>query len=201
MSNTLAYLLIAVLAYLLGSISFGMIVAKLAGGPNLREVGSKNTGATNVLRVMGVKIGLIVFVLDILKALVACIIGRVWMGLEGAMLAGLAVVIGHNWPCFFQFKGGKGVASTLAVMLMTFPIPACICYVVAIGLIAWTRYVSLGSITLAALFAVLVIATNWASWLVIGWVLVISGLLIWRHHANIGRLLKGSENKLSFRKK
>ena len=201
MSNTLAYLLIAVLAYLLGSISFGMIVAKLAGGPNLREVGSKNTGATNVLRVMGVKIGLIVFVLDILKALVACIIGRIWMGLEGAMLASLAVVIGHNWPCFFQFKGGKGVASTLAVMLMTFPIPACICYVVAIGLIAWTRYVSLGSITLAALFAVLVIATNWASWLVIGWVLVISGLLIWRHHANIGRLLKGSENKLSFRKK
>ena len=201
MSNTLAYLLIAVLAYLLGSISFGMIVAKLAGGPNLREVGSKNTGATNVLRVMGVKIGLIVFVLDILKALVACIIGRIWMGLEGAMLASLAVVIGHNWPCFFQFKGGKGVASTLAVMLMTFPIPACICYVVAIGLIAWTRYVSLGSITLAALFAVLVIATNWASWLVIGWVLVIYGLLIWRHHANIGRLLKGSENKLSFRKK
>ena len=201
MSNTLAYLVIAVLAYLLGSISFGMIVAKLAGGPNLREVGSKNTGATNVLRVMGVKIGLIVFVLDILKALVACIIGRVWMGLNGAMLAGLAVVIGHNWPCFFQFKGGKGVASTLAVMLMTFPIPACVCYVVAIGLIAWTRYVSLGSITLAALFAVLVIATNWTNWLVIGWVLVISGLLIWRHHANISRLLKGSENKLSFRKK
>lgn len=195
------YVIIAVIAYLLGSISFGMIVAKLKGGPNLREVGSKNTGATNVLRVMGVKTGLIVFVLDILKALIACIIGRCWMGLNGTMVAGLAVVIGHNWPCFFQFKGGKGVASTLAVMLMTFPIPACICYVIAIALILYTRYVSLGSITLAALFAVLVIATNWQSWLVIVWVLIISGLLIWRHHANIGRLLKGNENKLSFKKK
>lgn len=197
----LNYIIVAVLAYLLGSISFGMIVAKLAGGPNLREVGSKNTGATNVLRVMGLKIGLIVFVLDILKALIACIIGRVWLGLNGAMLAGLAVVIGHNWPCFFQFKGGKGVASTLAVMLLTFPIPAVICYVVAIALIATTKYVSLGSITLAALFAILVIATNWTNWLVILWVLIIAGLLIWRHHANIGRLLHGTENKLGSKKK
>lgn len=198
--NALPYIIIAVVAYLLGSISFGMIVAKAAGGPNLREVGSKNTGATNVLRVMGVKIGLLVFVLDILKALVACIIGRVWMGLNGAMLAGLAVVIGHNWPCFFQFKGGKGVASTLAVMLMTFPIPAIICYVVAIALIAATKYVSLGSITLAALFALMVIVMNWGDWLVIAWVLVIAGLLIWRHHANIGRLLHGQENKLGAKK-
>lgn len=197
----LNYIIIAVLAYLLGSISFGMIVAKMKGGPNLREVGSKNTGATNVLRVMGVKTGLVVFVLDILKALIACIIGRVWMGLNGAMIAGLAVVIGHNWPCFFQFKGGKGVASTLAVMLLTFPIPAVICYIVAVALILATKYVSLGSITLGALFALLVIISNWGNWLAIVWVLVISGLLIWRHHANIGRLLKGTENKLSFKKK
>lgn len=199
--NCIPYIVIAVIAYLLGSVSFGMIVSKLAGGPNLREVGSKNTGATNALRVMGVKLGLLVFVLDILKALIACIIGRVWMGLNGAMVAGLAVVIGHNWPCFFQFKGGKGVASTLAVMLMTFPVPAVICYVVAIIVIATTRYVSLGSILLSALFALLVIITHWGSWPVILWALLIAGLLIARHHANIGRLLHGKENKLSFRKK
>ena len=199
--NCIPYIVIAVIAYLLGSVSFGMIVSKLAGGPNLREVGSKNTGATNALRVMGVKLGLLVFVLDILKALIACIIGRVWMGLNGAMVAGLAVVIGHNWPCFFQLKGGKGVASTLAVMLMTFPVPAVICYVVAIIVIAATRYVSLGSILLSALFALLVIITHWGSWQVILWALLIAGLLIARHHANIGRLLHGKENKLSFRKK
>lgn len=199
--NWFPYVAIAVIAYLLGSVSFGMIVSKMAGGPNLREVGSRNTGATNALRVMGVKYGLLVFVLDILKALAACILGRVWMGLNGAMLAGLFVVLGHNWPCFFHFQGGKGVASTLAVMLLTFPIPAVMCYVVAIVLIAATRFVSLGSITLAALFAVLVIATNWGNWLVIVWVLVIAGLLIARHRANIERLLHGKENKLSFRKK
>ncbi len=195
------YIAIAVIAYLLGSVSFGTIVAKAAGGPNLREVGSKNTGATNVLRVMGVKTGLLVFVLDILKALIACIIGRVWMGLNGAMIAGLAVVIGHNWPCFFQFKGGKGVASTLAVMLMTFPVPAVICYVVEIAIIAATRYVSLGSIVLGGLFALLVIVTNWGNWLVVVWALLIAGLLIGRHHANIGRLIRGEENKISFKKK
>ena len=194
------YLFIAVAAYLMGCVSTGLLVAKNSGH-DLRTEGSQNTGATNVLRVMGVKIGLLVFVLDILKALIACIIGRCWMGLNGAMVAGLAVVIGHNWPCFFQFKGGKGVASTLAVMLMTFPVPAIICYVVAIVLIATTKYVSLGSITLAALFAVMVIATNWANWLVILWVIAISGLLIWRHHANIGRLLSGTENKLGAKKK
>lgn len=199
--NYIPYIAIAVIAYLLGSISFGMIVSKLVGGPNLREVGSKNTGATNALRVMGLKMGLLVFVLDILKALVACIIGRIWMGLNGAMLAGLAVVIGHNWPCFFQFKGGKGVASTLAVMLMSFPVPAVICYVVAVIIIATTRYVSLGSIVLGALFALLVIVTNWGNWLAIVWALVIAGLMIGRHHANIARLLQGKENKISFKKK
>lgn len=199
--NWIHYIAIAVIAYLLGSVSFGMIVSKMAGGPNLREVGSKNTGATNALRVMGVKYGLAVFVLDILKALAACILGRLWMGLNGAMLAGLFVVLGHNWPCFFHFQGGKGVASTLAVMLLTFPIPAVICYVVAVVLIATTRFVSLGSITLAALFAALVIATNWGNWLVIAWVLLIAGLLIARHHANIARLLQGKENKLSFKKR
>ena len=194
-------ILVAVIAYLLGSISVGMITSKLLGGPNLREVGSGNTGATNALRAMGVKGGAIVFVGDILKALIASIIGGMIMGFPGKLIAAFFVIVGHSWPCFFQFKGGKGVASTLAVMLMTFPIPAFICYVIAIALILYTRYVSLGSITLAALFALMVIIGNWANWLVIGWVILISGLLIARHHANIGRLLKGCENKLSFKKK
>ncbi len=199
--NIAAYVAIGVIAYLLGSLSFGMIVSKALGGPNLREVGSKNTGATNVLRTMGVKVGVVVFVLDILKALIACVIGRVWMGLNGAMLAGLLVVIGHNWPCFFQFRGGKGVAVTLAAMLLTFPVPALICYIVAIVLIAATRYVSLGSITLSVLFAVIVIATNWGSWLVAAWGVAMAGLLVWRHRANIGRLIRGEENKLGAKKK
>ena len=111
------------------------------------------------------------------------------------------MVIGHNWPCFFQFKGGKGVASTLAVMLMAFAVPAVICYVVEIAIIAATRYVSLGSNVLGGLFALLVIVTHWGNWLVVVWALLIAGLLIGRHHANIGRLIRGEENKVSFKKK
>ncbi len=199
--NLLAYIAIGMIAYLLGSISFGMIVSKKLGGPNLREVGSKNTGATNVLRTMGVKVGLTVFVLDILKAVVACAIGRGWMGLNGAMLAGLMVVIGHNWPCFYQFKGGKGVATTLAAMLLTFPVPAVVCYVVAIVLIAATRFVSLGSMTLSVLFAVLVCVTNWGNWLACVWAIALAALLVWRHQANIGRLMNGTENKLGAKRK
>ncbi len=202
----LAYLAIAVISYLLGSISSGILVSKLFGGPNLREVGSGNTGATNALRVMGIKGGALVFVFDILKALIACVLGRLLLGmrgegLNGAMLAGLMAVIGHNWPCFFQFKGGKGVSCTLSAMLLSFPIPAVICYVTAIAVIALTKYVSLGSIVMAALFAVLVIIAAWGNWIAILWVIALSGLLIWRHKANIGRLLRGEENKLGSRKK
>ncbi len=199
--NVLPYIAIAVLAYLLGSISFGVIVAEKLHGPDLRQVGSKNTGATNVLRTMGLKAGLMVFVLDIVKALAACIIGRIWMGLNGAMVAGLMVVIGHNWPCFFQFKGGKGVAVTLSAMLMTFPVPAVVCYLVGIAVIAATKFVSLGSITLTCLFAVLVIAASWGSIPVAAWAVAMAGLLVWRHRANIVRLMNGTENKLGSKKK
>ena len=131
MSVTLAYVITGVIAYLLGSISTGILVAQKNHGPNLREVGSKNTGASNVLRTMGLKSGLITFVGDCGKAAVACLIGR-WLlapygaSLYGAMLAGLLVILGHNWPVFFQFKGGKGVASSCGVMLVCFPLPAII---------------------------------------------------------------------------
>ena len=162
MSLAVRYLITAVIAYLLGSVSFGMIVANLTGGPDLRTVGSKNTGATNALRTMGTKRGLIVFFADAFKAMLACavglwICGRNQAGISyGMLLGGLFVVLGHNWPCFFQFKGGKGVASTCGVMLVCFPLQALICYVIAAALIAVTRFVSLGSMVLTTLFAILV---------------------------------------------
>ena len=141
--DILAYLAIAVIAYLLGSISTGMLVSKAMGGPDLHKVGSGNTGATNALRTMGKKGGAIVFAGDVLKALLACLVGRLWMGQNGALLAGLFVILGHNWPVFFGFKGGKGVSSTCGVMLMTFWWQALICYVITIALIAITKFVSL----------------------------------------------------------
>jgi len=188
--DVLAYLAIAVIAYLLGSISTGMLVSKAMGGPDLHKVGSGNTGATNALRTMGKKGGAIVFAGDVVKALLACLVGRLWMGQNGALLAGLFVILGHNWPVFFGFKGGKGVSSTCGVMLMTFWWQALICYVITIALIAITKFVSLGSLALVVLFGILVTATNWGNWLVIAWV------CIYRHHANIGRLIHGTERKI-----
>ena len=158
MSVTLAYVITGVIAYLLGSISTGILVAQKNHGPNLREVGSKNTGASNVLRTMGLKSGLITFVGDCGKAAVACLIGR-WLlapygaSLYGAMLAGLLVILGHNWPVFFQFKGGKGVASSCGVMLVCFPLPAIICFVFCLALIYLSKYISLGSMSMLTLYA------------------------------------------------
>ena len=192
------YAIIAVAAYLLGSISTGLLVAKLTDGPNLREVGSKNTGASNVLRTMGARSALITFLGDFAKAALACGIGW-WVSgkLEGALLAGLCVVIGHNWPLFFEFKGGKGVASSTAVMLVCFPIPALICYGITIAVIALFRYISLGSMLCLILYAVLV-SVWWSggNWLIIAWSILLALVCILRHRENIGRLIHGTERKI-----
>lgn len=196
------YVLVAVVAYLLGSISTGLIVAKLHHGPNLREVGSKNTGASNVLRTMGLRNGLITFVGDCGKAALACGIGWWTLGQYGALLAGLMVILGHNWPVFFQFRGGKGVASSCGVMLVCFPIPALISYVVAIAIIAATKFISLGSMCMLTLFSVLVsVFYSGGDVIVILWAVLLAALCLLRHRTNIGRLLHGCENRLSLKKK
>lgn len=201
MMDVLKFVLIAVASYLLGSFSTGLTVAKATHGPNLYEVGSKNTGATNALRTMGLKRGLATFAGDVIKALLACALGKWLMGQAGAMLAGLMVIVGHNWPVFHHFKGGKGVACSCAVMLLTFPVPAVISYVVAILVIVVTRFVSLGSIVLLVLFAILVAILNWGSWGAILWCALLAVLCIYRHWANIGRLIRGEENKIGHKAK
>ena len=197
-------ILVAVIAYLLGSISVGMITSKLLGGPNLRDVGSGNTGATNALRAMGLKGGIIVFVGDILKALIASIIGALILGFEGKMIAALFVIIGHSWPCFFQFKGGKGVSSTCGAIFLTYTWQSIICYILTLTIIGTTKYVSLGSICLMLSFALLVtireIATGLACWYSIPWAFLMAALVIWRHKENIKRLLAGTERKLGEKK-
>ena len=121
-------LLSCIIAYLIGSISSGLLIARAAKGPDLRKVGSGNTGASNVQRTMGWKYGLITFALDILKGLISCWIGSLLTGDHmGALPAGFFAVIGHNWPLFFGFKGGKGVSTSCGVMCFCFPVPALIC--------------------------------------------------------------------------
>lgn len=193
--DVLAYLAIAVIAYLLGSISTGMLVSKAMGGPDLHKVGSGNTGATNALRTMGKKGGAIVFAGDVVKALLACLVGRLWMGQNGALLAGLFVILGHNWPVFFGFKGGKGILSgAVLVWLLNWRVA-----LIAWGLFAllWltTRYVSLGSITAAVSMPV-------STWFLCGHnglytslTVIIAALVLWCHRENIQRLLRGQERK------
>lgn len=201
MSEILSYTVAAVIGYLLGSISTGLIVAKNSSHVDLRKEGSKSTGATNVLRVLGKKPAAITFIGDFLKVLLAMIIGSLLYGQYGAMAAGLAGIIGHNWPIYHQFKGGKGVASSVAVMLYTFPLYGVIALLFFFALVALTKYISLGSMAMLALFALLVILSGSSNWLVCLWAVAIAALCIFRHRANIVRLLKGTENKLSLKSK
>ena len=197
-------LLSCITAYLLGSVSFGLIVAHFAGGPDLRKVGSGNTGASNVQRTMGWKYGLITFAGDSLKSVLSCLIAQLLTGDHMACLAaGLFCIIGHNWPVYYRFRGGKGVAASCGVLLYCFPVPALICFALTITLIVITRYISLGSMFLLVSFSVLVSLTYQGEYrlYVIVWTVLLAIICVARHHANIGRLLKGKENKLRFKSK
>ena len=191
-----------IIAYLIGSVSSGILVSRAANGPDLRKVGSGNPGASNVQRTMGWKYGLITFAADVLKGVLSCVIGGLLTGDHmGALAAGFFAVIGHNWPVFFGFKGGKGVATSCGVMIC-FPLPALVCYLLTIGLIAWKRYISLGSMFLLTLYAILVSLTYSGEWkvFVILWCVLLAVICVGRHHANIGRLINGTENKIGKKK-
>ena len=196
MSLWLRYVIVAVAAYLLGSFSTGLIVARATNHADLRTVGSRNTGASNALRTMGVRDGLITFFGDFIKAALACGLGWLLIGLYGAMAAGLAVIIGHNWPVFFDFRGGKGVASSCAVMLVCFPVPALIAYAAGAVTIALTKYISLGSLVVLTVFAGIVIALHTHNTIIIIWSVLLALMCYIRHRANIARLIHGTEAKI-----
>ncbi|MBU7315901.1 glycerol-3-phosphate 1-O-acyltransferase PlsY [Paenibacillus oleatilyticus] len=197
MTNLLSLLI----GYLLGSISFSYLAGKVLKGIDIREHGSGNAGATNTLRVLGKGPGIAVLLLDVLKGVAA-----VWVGtwLSGGdplfeVLAGISVIVGHNWPVFFGFRGGKGIATTIGVMATLAFLPALIAGIVAIVSIAITRYVSLGSLLFTALLPILI-------WFMVDSreIFALSLLLFvfaWvKHRSNIVKLLKGQENKLGAKK-
>lgn len=202
MQEILLSFAVAVGAYLLGCISTGILVSNSAG-VNIRTVGSHNTGASNVLRVLGLKKGMITFVGDFLKATLACWLGSLILpgttfGISGfgMILGGLFAIVGHNWPCFFGFKGGKGVACSAAVIFFVNPLWGIISIAVCISVIAATRFISLGSMIMLLTYMVLMCATHWGQWAVCAFTVILFVLVVVRHRGNIVRLLNGTENKI-----
>lgn len=188
-----------VLSYLLGSVPFGYLICYFSEGKDIRTMGSGNIGATNVLRSKGKLAGLATLALDITKGALPIVYGGIHFELPWiVLLGGLAVLLGHVFPVFLKFRGGKGVATLVGVFLV-FYYPALLAFLAAFFLALWlTRYVSLGSLlgTTALFFCVLFTQVAEASMVVLAMLL----LIVFRHRANIGRLLAGNENKFSLRK-
>jgi len=194
------YILALVMGYLLGTVSASFIVGKLTKNIDIRKHGSGNAGATNTLRVLGLKAGLLVFFVDILKGVAAVLLGRLLAGEAGGMVAGAASVAGHIWPVFLNFKGGKGVATSFGVLVVMFPAIAFIQFIVLITLVVFTRFMSLGSITAAVLLPILLVLFGY-SWLYVVYGAALATLIVYLHKGNIARLLAGKENKIGSKPK
>jgi len=210
------FVAVVVVAYLLGSIPFGLIIGKLKTGVDIREQGSGKTGATNLMRVAGTKLGILTIVLDVAKAAAAVLLAAVIIGRENGVLtiggmsvywqhvarvaAGLAAVAGHNWPVFARFRGGRGVTAYFGTMFAIFP-PAGIFGAGVLAIAAlWSRHMSLGSLLGASatlcLMLPLTIVGNLLPpiYLIYGFVVV--ALIVYQHRDNIKRLRQGTERRL-----
>ena len=208
------YIIVTIIAYLLGSISFSVIISKKMAGFDVREKGSGNAGTTNVLRTVGKKASILTLICDTLKGVVAILVayvaGLIIKDIDKSLLvqfAGIAVIIGHTFPIFFGFKGGKGIATSLGVLLITNWNIGLICLVFALLLMILTRMVSVGSLAAAVLFPVLVAFMPSNAYIVQGnhfgyivYAVLLAVLVIFNHRANVKRLLTGTENKIDLKK-
>ncbi len=196
----------AVLAYLLGGIPFGLLFVRLRHGRDIREMGSRNIGATNVLRTSGWTSGLLTLLLDVAKGFVAVLTAGLLTHQNRTVvaLAAGSAVLGHVFPLYLSFRGGKGVATSVGAFLaLTIPSTAGAVLVFLVVLALW-RFVSLASLLAAAFFPVLYFLIDYRhqpSLPVLLAVVFCSGLVIFRHHENIKRLVNGTENKLTGLKK
>jgi glycerol-3-phosphate acyltransferase PlsY len=205
-------LLLIVAAYLIGSVPIGLIVGKIGYGKDIRQYGSGNLGATNVLRVLGVLPGILVLVLDVCKGLLATGLSSslfpqapsliqhtqnlsIWHSTV-IVLTAMAVICGHNWSVYLRFSWGKGVATAAGVLIMLVPVIVLILLGLWIAVVAATRYVSLASIIVAAVFPVLMLFFFPDNIPYILFSIVAALVVIYKHRSNIKRLLAGNENKL-----
>ena len=211
----IVYIIMAIIAYLIGSVNFSIIFSKRFAGFDVREKGSGNAGTTNMLRSVGKKAAVITLICDILKGVVsigiAILLGNI-PDLNKELLvqiAGVSVILGHTFPIFFGFKGGKGVATSLGVLLLSNWQIGLICLVFALVLMILTRMVSVGSCAAAVLFPVLTLSIN-ENYTVLTEVktgsvyfiysVILAVIVLFNHRSNIKMILNGTENKVNFKK-
>jgi acyl phosphate:glycerol-3-phosphate acyltransferase len=207
MSSATALALVAG-AYLLGSVSFSVVLVKVLHGLDVRTVGSGNAGATNAMRTAGKKAGAAVLVLDVIKGVTAVAVPRALdapLSVVGS--AAVAVVLGHVFPIFFGFRGGKGVATSAGALGMLAPVAMALGLLVFAVVVLWKRYVSLASIVTAALFPFLVALGPRLGWTAYGgpWLVLpaagIALLIVFKHRRNLQRLWRGTEPRLGGRRR
>ena len=196
----LNYFIYAVIGYLVGSIPFSYLAAKKLAGIDIREHGRGNAGATNVFRVTNKSTAAVAFLGDLLKGAVIALILKYTVNLDAAVIAGVFSVVGHCYPIFLGIRGGKGVATTGGIVIAFNPLIGLILAIYMFTVIGITRIVSLASISGSTLYIIIILCTNQPlSLKVFG---LIAGLfVIYKHKANIKRLIKGEEKKLTFKKK
>jgi acyl phosphate:glycerol-3-phosphate acyltransferase len=196
MAGGLPGLLLALLAgYGLGSIPFGLLLTRWAGAGDIRAIGSGNIGATNVLRTGRKGLALATLMLDVAKGALPTALGFAWLGPLGGALAGAGAILGHCFPVWLGFRGGKGVATAAGVVLGMTPVLFVLILAVFIGIVSVTRWVSLGSI--AAACTAPVVAWLLGYGLAAALYVLVAALVVYKHRENIGRLLKGEESKLN----
>ena len=206
-----------IIAYLIGSINFSILISKKVAGFDVREKGSGNAGTTNMLRSVGKGAAAVTLILDILKGVVTIYIAILYGNIVSKLanlqtdnsilvqISGICVILGHTFPIYFGFKGGKGVATALGILLTTNYQIGLICLVFALVLIILTKMVSVGALGAAILFPVLTLFLAKENFIVPGnyiiYSIIIAIIIIFNHRSNIKRLLNGTENKISFKKK
>lgn len=195
-----------VFAYLLGSIPTSFLMGKLIKGIDIREYGSGNVGATNALRVLGTKIGIITLLIDIGKGFLAIQIGKLLVSEPSNLFligTGLFGIIGHIFTIFLKFKGGKGVATSAGVFIALSPLPVAIALVVFVVTVWLSKYVSLGSMVAALMFFLVELIVNvrnrFANFELLIFIFLLMVFIFIRHKANIKRIIDGNENRISFR--
>ncbi len=198
-----AFFLVVLVGGFLGAIPFGVVITRLLGAEDPRKSGSGNIGATNVLRTSGWKSGVFTLLLDVLKGVAAVLFARYVASRVSAPslepIAALAAVLGHMYSPFTGFRGGKGVATGLGVFALLTPGPTAIGALVFILVVAVTRYVSLGSMLAAAAVPIAGFWMNYSTVVCTSSVLI-SLLVVWKHQDNIGRLMRGEENRIGRKK-